>query len=116
MNTDWGKQKQGVAWASQSGASDSDSLASELTDSPVSESLTRSAIGPAEAAKPPMVDSGLLRTDVTEGAKMPGARLSPLDFLYGYPIRYPFRASPVPNLRLLQLAPALMLDCGKKML
>jgi glycosyltransferase involved in cell wall biosynthesis len=40
-------QKQGSAWASQAGASESDSLASKLADSPVSESLTLSAIGPA---------------------------------------------------------------------
>ena len=39
--------KQGSAWASQSGASESDSLASELDNSPVSESLNRSAIGSA---------------------------------------------------------------------
>jgi glycosyltransferase involved in cell wall biosynthesis len=39
--------KQGSAWASQAGASESDSLASELADSPVSESLNRSAIGSA---------------------------------------------------------------------
>jgi hypothetical protein len=40
-------QKQGSAWASQAGGSESDSLASELADSPASESLARSAIGPA---------------------------------------------------------------------
>jgi glycosyltransferase involved in cell wall biosynthesis len=40
-------QKHGSAWASQAGASESDSLASKLADSPVSESLTLSAIGPA---------------------------------------------------------------------
>jgi glycosyltransferase involved in cell wall biosynthesis len=38
-------QKQGSAWASQAGASESDSLASKLADSPVSESLNRLAIG-----------------------------------------------------------------------
>ena len=37
----------GGAWASQAGASESDSLKSKLVDSPVSESLTRCANGPA---------------------------------------------------------------------
>jgi len=45
--------------ASQSGASESDSLASELAVSPVSESLTRSAIGPAS---PPATRNPLLVT------------------------------------------------------
>ncbi len=40
----------GLRLASQAGASESDSLASKLGDSPVSESLTRSASIPAEAA------------------------------------------------------------------
>ena len=35
------------AWASQTGASESDSLKSKLADAPVSESLTRCANGPA---------------------------------------------------------------------
>ena len=37
----------GGAWASQAGASESDSLKSKLVDSPFSESLTRCANGPA---------------------------------------------------------------------
>jgi hypothetical protein len=40
-------QKQGFAWTSQAGASAPDSLSSKLADSPVSESLTLSASGPA---------------------------------------------------------------------
>ncbi|MCX6963540.1 MAG: glycosyltransferase [Verrucomicrobia bacterium] len=40
-------EAQGEAWAGQAGASESDSLASALADSPASESLTRSASGPA---------------------------------------------------------------------
>jgi GT2 family glycosyltransferase len=42
-------QKQVCAWAGQAGASESDSLSSKLAVSPVSESLTRSAIGPASS-------------------------------------------------------------------
>ena len=41
----------GLRFASQAGASESDSLASELAESPVSESLTRSASGPALALR-----------------------------------------------------------------
>ena len=37
----------GYAWASQAGSSEPDSMASELADAPVSESLTRFASGPA---------------------------------------------------------------------
>jgi glycosyltransferase involved in cell wall biosynthesis len=59
--------QQGCAWASQAGVSESDSLASELADSPVSESLTRSASGPALAAKQPKADGGQLRTDEKSG-------------------------------------------------
>jgi glycosyltransferase involved in cell wall biosynthesis len=40
-------QKQGGAWASHAGVSESDSLASELAGLPVSKSLNRSASGPA---------------------------------------------------------------------
>ena len=43
---DWFAQKQGCAWTSQAGASESGSLASKLADSPVSESPTRSASAP----------------------------------------------------------------------
>jgi glycosyltransferase involved in cell wall biosynthesis len=56
-------QKQGGAWSSQAGASESDSLASKLADSPVSESRNRAAIGPAEAAEPSRTDRGGLRAD-----------------------------------------------------
>jgi hypothetical protein len=42
--------KAGLRPGSRAGASESDSLASKLADSPVSESLTRSASIPAEAA------------------------------------------------------------------
>jgi hypothetical protein len=45
-------ETQGGAWASQAGASEPDSLASELADSPVSESLISSAAGPALALDP----------------------------------------------------------------
>jgi hypothetical protein len=62
-------QKQGCAWSSQAGASESDSLSSKLAVSPVSESLTRSAIGPAEAAEPPRTDREGLISDSAEGAK-----------------------------------------------
>ena len=41
------KNQQGGAWASQAGASESDSSACELADAPVSESLIRSADAPA---------------------------------------------------------------------
>ena len=41
----------GLRFASQAGASESDSLAIELADAPVSESLTRSASGPALALR-----------------------------------------------------------------
>jgi len=53
--------------ASQAGASESDSLASDLAESPVSESLIRSASGPALAAEPPMSEGGYL---IAEGAKL----------------------------------------------
>jgi glycosyltransferase involved in cell wall biosynthesis len=56
-------QKQAGAWTSQAGSSESDSLASKLADSPVSESRNRSAIGPAEAAEPSRTDWGGLRAD-----------------------------------------------------
>jgi hypothetical protein len=42
-------QKQDFAWAGRTGASESDSLASELDDAPVSEPLTRYASDPASA-------------------------------------------------------------------
>jgi glycosyltransferase involved in cell wall biosynthesis len=43
------KNQQGGAWASQAGASESDSSACELADAPVSESLIRSADAPASS-------------------------------------------------------------------
>ena len=49
-------ETQGGAQGTCAGASESDSLASELADSPVSESLSRFAIGPAMAALPPRAD------------------------------------------------------------
>jgi glycosyltransferase involved in cell wall biosynthesis len=57
-------QKQGAAWSSQAGASESDSLASKLADSPVSESRNRAAIGPAAA-----LDSGRLTLDSKTSAE-----------------------------------------------
>ena len=45
MGTD--KKQAGLCLGKPSGASESDSLASELADAPVSESLSRFAIGPA---------------------------------------------------------------------
>jgi glycosyltransferase involved in cell wall biosynthesis len=57
-------QKQGGAWSSQAGASESDSLASKLADSPVSESRNRAAIGPAAA-----LDSGRSSLDSKTSAK-----------------------------------------------
>jgi hypothetical protein len=55
---------------SRAGASESDSLASKLADSPVSESLTHSASIPAEAAKPPRTEDEGRRPDGTEGANV----------------------------------------------
>jgi hypothetical protein len=52
------KTQQGDAQGTCAGASEPDSLTSKLADSPVSESLTRSASGPAFAAEPPRTDSG----------------------------------------------------------
>jgi len=46
---DYFANMQGCAWTSQAGDSDSDSLASKLADSPVSESLPRSASLPASS-------------------------------------------------------------------
>ena len=46
------REKQGVAQGTCAGASESDSLASELADAPVSESLTRSASIPAFSLDP----------------------------------------------------------------
>jgi lysophospholipase L1-like esterase len=57
------EEETGLRLAGQAGASESDSLASELADSPVSESLISSADGPALAAEPPRTDSGGRRTD-----------------------------------------------------
>jgi hypothetical protein len=57
----------GLRPGSRAGASESDSLASELADSPVSESLNRSAIGPAEAAKPPRTDPGGIKMQDSTG-------------------------------------------------
>jgi GT2 family glycosyltransferase len=60
---------QGAAQGTCAGASEPDSLASKLADSPFSESPTRSANEPAEAAEPPMTDGGELIADTAGGAK-----------------------------------------------
>ena len=54
MGTD--KKQAGLCLGKPSGASESDSLASELADAPVAESLSRFAIGPAMAALPPRAE------------------------------------------------------------
>jgi glycosyltransferase involved in cell wall biosynthesis len=59
-------QNKGSAWTSQAGASESDSLKSKLADSPVSESLTRSASGPASS-----LDSGRSTLDAAPKALAP---------------------------------------------
>jgi len=73
----------GMRLGSQTGASESDSLASELADSPVSESHTRSASGPASALC--VDDAGIVSAggnqlvDSAEGAKALDAGRSTLD-------------------------------------
>ena len=63
------KEQAGLRLTGQAGASEPDSLASKLADSPFSESPTRSASDPAEAAEPPMTDGGELVADTAGGAK-----------------------------------------------
>ncbi len=60
------------------GASDSDSLPSKLADSPVSESLIRSADGPAGAVVPPRTDNIELTADETRCARALDEGLSTL--------------------------------------
>lgn len=67
-------EAQGCARGTRAGASEPDSLASELADSPVSGSLTRSASGPAAAAVPPRTDA-----EYRMAGKALDPRPSPLD-------------------------------------
>ncbi len=65
--------------ASQAGASETDSLASELAESPVSESLIRSADGPALAAEPPEENAEKLKLEKAETRNALDAGRSTLD-------------------------------------
>lgn len=71
------------------GASDSDSLPSKLADSPVSESLIRSADGPAGAAVPSRTDNIGLIADETGCAQALDAGLSTLDSSNSLPATAP---------------------------
>ena len=72
------KTQQGDAQGTCAGASEPDSLTSKLADSPVSESPTRSASGPALAAEPPRTDHEGLISYSAGGAEALDARRSTL--------------------------------------
>jgi glycosyltransferase involved in cell wall biosynthesis len=72
-DTESTEEEAGLRPGSRAGASESDSLTSELADSPVSESPTRSAIGPALAAEPPRADGGCQGTEVRDRGEGGGA-------------------------------------------